>query len=857
MSARSVSPQEKSLRTPQIRVAGNIDLPDELKTVLREMFSRLGKIVIEAEFGRGLSGSRAFRVRLFDQAGQAHVPTVVKIAPLSIIQTEWAAYRQWVEDKLPNIARLEVEPTFPAGSLWGGLHYALVGGGTFEVASLHDYCGTAPADEVNWVLERRLFEIMGPNWWLDNRANKAYQMQADYDVFLPVNLLLKFEPAPRGEPVRLVEAGQDLPRLPLVAGERVALRGFVVVKVDLKRQWLTLNVPAEADTPWRESFRVRVTEVPNIAAYRLDQVLDAVPGQITATRHDQLVGYAAQSLGAEVNLEAERLNLSHEVHLPNPMLAYQGLLQKFLTVNIGTVHGDLNLENVLVDPATREVSLIDFATVRQGHVLHDLLRLETEVVIRLLPQAMLAADLPVETIFSFYERLHRVTHQPGQAVTLGPTLTGLEKPFKMIVAIRNMARKCLFNADDWREYYQGLILYLLGALKYKTLTASSIAPLPGKTAFWGAATIRHLLETSGPQPPRSPGLHPPNSDPLAGLPAAKLEPPYGTMRPDSKFYIERVADDHCWQHLAGAHAATLFVQAPMQMGKSSLMRRVLDRVSRVRQQPAAFVDFQQFTEQLLQHEENFFIEFCLMIGDALGIPDAIDQIWAKRRTNIVNCSRYLSDYIIPRVAGPFVLAMDEVERMQTAPFRANFFGMLRTWHNNRVYEESFAKMTLFLSSSTDPYLLIDNPHQSPFNVATLIPLEDFSIHEVRELNRRHDTLLTPGQVNALMDLVNGHPFLTRLAFYQLSLGKIDMPTLLAQAADDAGPFGDHLRHYLLRVLNNPELRQALGRIVHDHTYKEDAIFYRLKGAGLVRKNGTRVTFRNNLYERYFKERLNG
>jgi hypothetical protein len=200
--------------------------------------------------------------------------------------------------------------------------------------------------------------------------------------------------------------------------------------------------------------------------------------------------------------------------------------------------------------------------------------------------------------------------------------------------------------------------------------------------------------------------------------------------------------------------------------------------------------------------------------------------------------------------------MDEVERMQTVPFRANFFGMLRTWHNNRVYEESFAKMSLFLSSSTDPYLLIDNPHQSPFNVATLVALEDFSSQEVHELNQRHGSPLTPEQVTELMNLVNGHPFLTRLALYQLADGKIDMPTLLTQAGEDAGPFGDHLRHYLLRILKNPELRQALVRIVHDHTHKEDALFYRLKGAGLVRKTGKQVTFRNNLYERYFKERLN-
>jgi hypothetical protein len=66
-----------------------------------------------------------------------------------------------------------------------------------------------------------------------------------------------------------------------------------------------------------------------------------------------------------------------------------------------------------------------------------------------------------------------------------------------------------------------------------------------------------------------------------------------------------------------------------------------------------------------------------------------------------------------------------------------------------------------------------------------------------------------------------------------------------------------LRYYLLRVLQQADLKQALARIVRDHTFEENQLYYRLKGAGLIKKEGQRVVFRNNLYDRYFKERLNG
>jgi hypothetical protein len=82
-------------------------------------------------------------------------------------------------------------------------------------------------------------------------------------------------------------------------------------------------------------------------------------------------------------------------------------------------------------------------------------------------------------------------------------------------------------------------------------------------------------------------------------------------------------------------------------------------------------------------------------------------------------------------------------------------------------------------------------------------------------------------------------------------------TLLAQAIEDNGPFGDHLRHYLLKVLQSQELKQALAYICRSHSYEENQIFYRLKGAGLIRKVRQQVVLRNNLYARYFEEHLNG
>lgn len=855
---------------PDIRVAGNISLTGEIETVLRAMFKTFGQIAVEAEFGRGFSGSRTFRVRLVEPGGKAYLPAAIKIAPVGLIQGEWRAYQTWVAHTIPNIAHLEGTPVLLPHSQWGGLHYSLVGGGTFPVKSLRDYCQEATIEDLCWVLENRLFEILGSNWWLDSRASRAFQMQSDYDIVLPVNLVIKFRDPLLTDKVLVLEGHDHVPTFSGLPGDFVKMKGFVVTKVDQNRQELTLNLPLTLEGDASFSFRIRIEEVGNTASYQVGQVIDSIQGVIAATRHNLLVGQVRQVFGEAIdptasqlhlkqnqvspssNAKSGRLTVAHPTTLPNPLLTYQNLLHDFLAVNISTVHGDLNLENILLDPATREVSLIDFATVRQGHVLHDLLRLETEVLVTLLPPFLAEASLPAETIVSFYRQLHQAAmHNNGIASLILPAAS-LRKPFEMLLVIRSMARKCLFNLDDWREYYRGLVLYLLGALKFDALDDSLNAPIPKQVAFWGAASAQYLLDLPLAQPKQRPAPKPISP---RETPPAEIEPPFGTMHPDSLFYIEREADEQCWQQLASSYAVTLFVQAPMQIGKSSLMRRLLHQIKQVQQ--CAYIDFQKFTEHYLADEENFFIQLCLMIGDALGVPEAIDQYWTGRRTNIVKCSRYMTQHVIPRVNRPFILAMDEVERMQSCSFRANFFGMLRTWHNDRVDNEYLAKMNLFLSSSTDPYLLIDNPHQSPFNVATPISLQDFTLDEVNELNRRHNSPLNQAQVNDLMDLVEGHPFLTRLAFYLLALGKINLPSLLVQATADEGPFGDHLRHYLRRVLRKSELKQALTLVSQNRALAEDEVFHRLREAGLIKKSGQEVIFRNKLYERYFKERLNG
>jgi hypothetical protein len=116
---------------PPIQKPAHIYLSAEAAAVLRAMFSAFNQIVIEAQFGHGLSGSQVFQVHPVADGPKVFLPAVVKIGRVGLIQQEWQAYQAWVEGTLPDIAQIEAAPALASNRPWDGLRYTLAGVGVF------------------------------------------------------------------------------------------------------------------------------------------------------------------------------------------------------------------------------------------------------------------------------------------------------------------------------------------------------------------------------------------------------------------------------------------------------------------------------------------------------------------------------------------------------------------------------------------------------------------------------------------------------------------------------------------------------------------------------------------------------
>jgi serine/threonine protein kinase len=468
-----------------VHQSGSIRISRDEATVLRDTFQGYARIALEAEFGMGFSGCRVFRVRPVEAGGVAHRPALIKIGPIGLINKEWQAYNAWVKNTLPGIAYVTSEPIITPGSSRGVLQYELVGSGIFEIRSLSQYFRQASTDDLLWVMQKRLFPVMSHSWWLVNRAESTFQYRSDYDQLLPINLLATAtEPSGNTETHLISPIERSL--VEATIGSQVRFEGFVVTELNPGKRQLTLNLPRPDENRMADSLRLRINGVPAFSSYQVGDLIEPLHGIVTATRHSTLETLVKNILGEEVDLSLSKLRLSSGVETTNPLLAYKELLNSFLHVNVSTIHGDFNLENILIDPDTRDVKVIDFATVRRGHNLHDLLRLETEVITKLIPEIFNSVALPPETIQTFYDQLAQAGF--GSRAQVEPQLPhpDLGKPFAMIRAIRQEARKCFFNPDEPREYHQGLIIYLLGSLKFDNLDAIQNAKL---VAFLGAGAI--------------------------------------------------------------------------------------------------------------------------------------------------------------------------------------------------------------------------------------------------------------------------------------------------------------------------------------------------------------------------------
>jgi AAA-like domain len=331
--------------------------------------------------------------------------------------------------------------------------------------------------------------------------------------------------------------------------------------------------------------------------------------------------------------------------------------------------------------------------------------------------------------------------------------------------------------------------------------------------------------------------------------------PEGPVPLDSPFYIESEGvESLCYAEIARP-AALIRIKAPRLMGKTSLIVRILAQAQSDR---TVYLDFNSIERGIITNLDKFLRWLCLMVGQQLQLDNHLKLHWD---TEILgsndNCTAYFEEHLLSKIASPLVLALDNVDRIfPHAEVVEDFLGMLRSWHEKGKISPIWKQLRLVLAHSTECYIPLDL-NQSPFNAGVPVELVEFNSAQVKELSHLYGLDWNPLQIKTLMDMIGGHPYLTGLAFYEISSGKMKLEQLLHEASTERGIYSNHLRRHLETLQRGTPLAEAFSTVVmaSEPVELDSTQIYKLHSMGLVQQQNNQVMPRCSLYRDYFRRVL--
>lgn len=247
-----------------------------------------------------------------------------------------------------------------------------------------------------------------------------------------------------------------------------------------------------------------------------------------------------------------------------------------------------------------------------------------------------------------------------------------------------------------------------------------------------------------------------------------LEPPIGVLPLDSSLYVERPpVEAFCYEQVM--RSGTLIrIYAPSQMGKTSLMIRIL---AHAKQQDAnvqtVALSLQKTEQAIFTDSDRFLRWFCAAVTRKLQLPYQIDRYWNNTFNSQENCTSYFENCILPEINGILILALDRVDEIFRHPKIADdFFPLLRSWYENRGNQQ-WKKLRSIVVHSSEVDML-SNINQSLLDVGLAIELKEFTANQIFNLAQNYGLNLSNTKISTLMQLVGGHPFLVQKILYNIA-----------------------------------------------------------------------------------------
>lgn len=337
--------------------------------------------------------------------------------------------------------------------------------------------------------------------------------------------------------------------------------------------------------------------------------------------------------------------------------------------------------------------------------------------------------------------------------------------------------------------------------------------------------------------------------------SANLTFPEGFVPLNSPFYIKRSPiESICYETIAKP-SSLIRIKGARWMGKTSLIHRILAN-RRVLAHKTVYIDFANVEGAILQDLNKLLCWLCATISRQLELPNRAKKYWDEYCFgNSDSCTIYFEEYILTKIDRDIVLAFDNIDRLFCCPEAIeDLLSILRNWHLKGKIDCNWSRLKLVLAHSTEVYIPL-GVERSLFNAGVPILLEEFNYEEVETLASVYKLNWERSQIEQLMDLVGGYPYLIRLAMYQIKNQHFSLKQFLDRAISKQGIYSNLLDYLSDFLYQSPELNSAFSKVLSSATPTElDFIkLYKLHSMGLIKHRFTSASPRCKLYRYYFNK----